>query len=299
MPTATMRSPLRSSRFSSTSSPTTRPPSATTRLGEARKRKRRRARARGDGSGLAASAAQQLVRVLARRHQPGPDALDLLAVERVVEGILDVLELAVVVGLLERAAPRDRDDLVAVREVGAVVRDVHHHVADAHDGHAAAHREGPLAEGRQAVVVIDEVLGVVDARQPLALDAQVLGALRADRVDERVEAEARQAGDREIALVRDRHVSKVGYERVGEDLVELAAQPALHLVLVEEDAVLGQPARLDVPVEQDHAGAGRGEGAGGEETGGPRADHRDEMDGFVGHDRRDDSTTAEALTPTT
>ena len=79
--------------------------------------------------------------------------------------------------------------------------------------------------------------------------------------------------------------------------MELPTQAALHLVLVEEDAVLGQPARLDVPVQEDHAGARGGEGAGGEETGGPRADHRDEMDGFVGHDRRDDSTTGEALDP--
>ena len=36
--------------------------------------------------------------------------------------------------------------------------------------------------------------------------------------------------------------------------------------------------------------AGRGERAGGEEAGGARADHRDEVNGFVGHDRRDDST---------
>jgi hypothetical protein len=233
--------------------------------------------------------AERLVGVLARGQDPRPYARDLLAVEGVVEGVLDVLELAVVVRLLERPTTRDRDDLVAVGEVGAVVRDVHHHVADADDGHAAAHREGPLAEGRQPVVVVDEILGVVDAREALAVDSEILRALRADRVDERIESHGRQLAYREVALVGDRDMPEIGYERIAENLLELSSQAALHLVLVEEDAVLGEAARLDVPVEKHHAGAAGGERAGGEEPGGPRADHRDEMHRIVGHERRDHS----------
>jgi hypothetical protein len=201
----------------------------------------------------------------------------------VIEGVLDVLELAVVVRLLEGPAPGDGHHLVAVAEMRAVVGDVDHHVADPDDGHALAHRVGLLAEGRQAVVVIDEVLGVIDARQMLALDAQVLGALCADGEDERVEAEGLQIRNREIASLGHRDVSEIGYERVGEDLLELPAKPALHLVLVQEDAVLGEPAGLDVPVEQDHPAALRGQRASGEEAGRTGPDHCDEMKRVVRH----------------
>jgi hypothetical protein len=141
----------------------------------------------------------------------------------------------------------------------------------------------PLAERREAVVVIHEILGVVRAGQPLALDAEVLGALGADGEHERVEAHPGQGLDGEIAALRDGHVPQVGDARIAEDLLELPAQAALHLVLVEEDPVLGEAARLDVAVDQDHAGALRGERAGGEETGGARADHRDQVDLFVRH----------------
>jgi hypothetical protein len=53
-------------------------------------------------------------------------------------------------------------------------------------------------------------------------------------------------------------MAQVRDARVGEDLLELAPEPALHLVLVEEDPVLGEPAGLDVAVEeQDSAARGR------------------------------------------
>ncbi len=167
----------------------------------------------------------------------------------------------------------------------AVVRDVHHHVADPDDGHAAAHGIGLLAEWRQAIVVVDEVFGVVHAGQPLTLDAEVLRSLRPDGEDQGVEADRGQVGHRQVPGLRDRDVAQVGHAGIGEDLLELPAKPALHLVFVEEDAVLGEPARLDVPVQQHHAAAGRGEGTGGEETSGAGADHRDGMERLVGHER--------------
>ena len=227
--------------------------------------------------GALAQRAQELVGILAGGLQTRSDAGDLRAVEVAVEGVLDVLELAVVVRLLEGAAARDRDHRVAVAEVDAVVRDVHHDVAHPHDGHAAAHGVGLLAEGRQAVVVVDEILGVVDAREPLALDAQVLGALRADREHERVEAELAQLADGEGPAVRHRHVPEIGDPRIGENFLELPPQPRLHLVLVEEDAVLGEPARLDVTIEQEDAATLGRERPGGEEPRRAGADHGDDV----------------------
>ena len=241
-------------------------------------RTRRRLAPRGDRR-------DQLVGVLSRRDEAGADPLQLLAVERVVESVLHVLELAVVVGLLERAAPGDRDHLVHVAEVGAVVRDVHHDVADSHDGHPPSDGVGLLAEGGQAVVVIDEVLRVVDAGQALALDAEVLGALRADGEDEGVEAHAGQVLHAQVGVPRHRDVTEIGHAGIAQDLLELAAQAALHLVLVQEDPVLGEPARLDVPVEQDHPTALGRERAGGEEARRPGPDHGHHVHWLVRHFR--------------
>ena len=226
---------------------------------------------------------EQLVGILAGLDQARADPLDLLPVEGVIEGVLDVLEFAVVVGLLEGPASGHRDDLVGAAEVRAVVGDVHHDVADPDDGDPPADRVGLLAEGGQVVVVIDEVLGVVDAGQPLALDPQILGALRADGEDQRVESEGLQVRDRHVSMLRHSHVSEVGYAGITEDLLELAAEAALHLVLVQEDAVFGEAAGLDVPVEQDDAAALGGQRAGREESRRAGSNHCDEMKRVVRH----------------
>src|SRR5262249_26387430 len=134
-----------------------------------------------------------------------------------------------------------------------------------------------LGEGRQAIVVIDEILRVVDAGQPLPIDAEVLGALGADREDEGVEAESRELGYGEPAPGGDGDVAEVGDARIGEDLLELAPQAALHLVLVQEDPVLGQTARLDVAVEEEDAAAEPRERASGEQPSGASSDDGDDV----------------------
>jgi hypothetical protein len=135
-----------------------------------------------------------------------------------------------------------------------------------------------------SVVVVDEILGVIHAGQALPLDAEVFRALRADGEDERVEARAAEIVEGEVARLAHRHVSEIGHARVREDLLELAAEAALHLVLVEEDAVLGEPARLDVAVQEQHAASGGGERAGGEEAGWACTDHRHDVNRLVSHE---------------
>jgi hypothetical protein len=115
--------------------------------------------------------------------------------------------------------------------------------------------------------MVDEVLGVIDTGEPLALDAEILGALGTVGEDQRVEAHPLKLGDGERPVGPDGHVAKVRETGIAQDLVELTSEPALHLVLVEEDPVLGEPTWLDVAVEEEDAAAGSGESPGGEEAG--------------------------------
>ncbi len=70
-------------------------------------------------------------------------------------------------------------------------------------------------------------------------------------------------------------MAQVGDARIAQDLLELAAQTALHLVLVEEDPVLGEAARLDVAVEQYDAMSRLGEFTRAINARRARADHND------------------------
>src|SRR5882724_1322361 len=159
---------------------------------------------------------QDLVRALPDRLEARADALDLAPVRLAVEGVLHVLELAVVVRLLVRAPPRHRDDLLALAEMSAVVGDVHHDIADAHDGDPTPHGEMALREWRKTVVVIDEVLGVVHAREPLPFDAEVLGALGPDGEDHGVEARRPEGGYAQGRSLAHRNVAEIRDARVGE-----------------------------------------------------------------------------------
>src|SRR5262249_57266676 len=170
-----------------------------------------------------------------------------------------------------------------VTVVRAVVRDVDHHVAHAYDGDLAPYGEIALGKGGEAIVVIDEVLGVIDAGQPLTLHPEIFRALGAMGEHEGIEAKALQVRDGERSVAAYVHVPDVGDARIAQDLLELASQPALHLVLVEEDAVLGEPARLDVAVEEEDAAARGGEGPGRKEPGGAGPDYRHDAQGVVSH----------------
>ncbi len=114
--------------------------------------------------------------------------------------------------------------------------------------------------------MIHEVLGVIDAREAFAFDAEVFRALSPVREHQRIEAQPQELLDGEGAVGTDGHVAQVGDARVAQDFVELAPQATFHLVLVEEDAVLGEASGLDVAIEQEDPTTSIGEGAGGEES---------------------------------
>jgi len=92
------------------------------------------------------------------------------------------------------------------------------------------------------------------------------GALGSDGEDHGVEARRAEGGNAQGPALAHRHVAEIGDARVGEDLAELPPEAALHLVLVEEDPVLGEPARLDVTIEEENSASRRGERAGREES---------------------------------
>src|SRR4029450_7278820 len=69
------------------------------------------------------------------------------------------------------------------------------------------------------------------------------------------------------------HVPEIRDPRTGEDPLDLTPQPRLHLVLVEKDAVLGEPTRLDVAIEQEDAATLGAESPRGEQPRRAGADH--------------------------
>src|SRR5262249_62053394 len=115
-------------------------------------------------------------------------------------------ELRVDAWCREGCAPGDGDDRFGVAVRRAVGRDVDPHVATAHDGEPAPNGELALGEGGEAVVVIDEVLGVIDAGQPLALHPEILRPLGAMGEHKGVEAKALQVRDRERSVAAYAHV---------------------------------------------------------------------------------------------
>ncbi len=58
--------------------------------------------------------------------------------------------------------------------------DIDHHIADADDRHVFAHVERTVAESRQAIKVVDDVLCVEHTFGRIAFDADGFRALRSD-----------------------------------------------------------------------------------------------------------------------
>ena len=109
-----------------------------------------------------------------------------------------------------------------------------------------------LGEGRQRIEVIDDVLGMIDADGLFALDAQLLRPLRSGGHDHGAKTHVLEILERQRLILPHHHMTQIKYFRVGENSFELFAQTGLHLFLVDKDAVLGQTARFDVAIDQDH-----------------------------------------------
>ena len=157
------------------------------------------------------------------------------------------------------------------------MRDVKHDIADADDGDTPANREVLPAERRQFVVVVDQVLGVVDAAQVLAGQAQPFGALRAHGDQDGLKAEAAQLVQGQVAIVANRYVAPILNLRQAHQLAKLLAQTFFHFVFVRKDAVFGQAARFDIAVEQHHMRTRHGQLARGKQAGRSGADNSYEI----------------------
>src|SRR5262249_30296824 len=104
---------------------------------------------------------------------------------------------------------------------------------------------------RELVIVVDEILGGIDAECILAWHAQLLCSLRANREYQRRWAEAAQCIDRYRRIGTNRHVAEVMNIGQRKHFLELLAQTHLHLIFDGIDAVLGEAAGLDVSIEND------------------------------------------------
>ncbi len=205
--------------------------------------------------------------------QLGSNALDLSFHVGVVQVLLDIFEFAIVIRFFQRSPPCYHYHLVDFFEVEQPIRNIDHDVAHADNSDASANFEGLLAERWQRIVVIDDILGMINAETLFALDTQFLGTLGAGRHDDGAEAHAFQLVESHRLILSDCNVTQIKNLRVGKDSLELFPQSCLHLFLVDKDTVLGQPARLDIAVEQDHTVTGFGKLARTIDSRRSRADH--------------------------
>ena len=103
------------------------------------------------------------VDVLSDGREVGRDPFDLLFHVGIVEVRFDIFELVVVIGLFDRSTARHDDNLIDLFQIEQPIGDIDHDVAHADNRDPPADLESPLAERRQRIIVIDDVLRVVHA----------------------------------------------------------------------------------------------------------------------------------------
>ena len=86
---------------------------------------------------------------------------------------------------------------------------VEHHIAGSNDCAALSEQEAVLAVGRQIVVEIDHVLGVVDSLEIFAWQAQPLGPLSPGRDQDRLKAHGPQVVEGQVALRANDHIAVI------------------------------------------------------------------------------------------
>jgi len=99
--------------------------------------------------------------------------------------------------------------------------------------------------------MIDHILGVIDADGIFAFDPQFLGTLRPGCYDHGAESHSFERIQRQRLICPDGNVPKIKHLWIGENFFELLSETGFHLFFIDKDAVFGQTARLDVPIEQD------------------------------------------------
>ena len=199
-------------------------------------------------------------KILTDRFERRTNPLKLCAKVCLVDVRRDRLDLDIGVGALGRATPRDGDHLTGLLLVNQPVCDVDHDVADADDRDPIADLKIAAREFRQAVVVEDQILGVIDPACRVAGNAECLGPLRAGGDDDcrRLENLSHFV-ECQIGIPSNFDVADIPDLRIDKDLPELLANPFLQLVLVEIDAVFNQSAGLDVAIENYDVVTGLGQ----------------------------------------
>ncbi len=111
------------------------------------------------------------------------DAAELFVEGLAVKKFFNVVKLFFVELGFKRPAPRDHHDLLCRflwRVDQQPARNVHHHVAHAHNRHAPARGKIVRGKRRQEIIAVNKILGSVDAPDRLSRKPQFLGSLRAD-----------------------------------------------------------------------------------------------------------------------
>ena len=129
---------------------------------------------------------------------------------------------------------------------------IHHDIPGTHHCNAFAEQIFLLTKRRQVVVVENDILGMINARQVLAGQAQPLGALGTGSDQNSLKTGFEQVLQHNISAATDGHVPIIIYPGQVQDRFELRAQALFHFQLIRVYAILCQAAGFDVAVEQHH-----------------------------------------------
>src|SRR5450432_37938 len=178
-----------------------------------------------------------------------------------VKELLDMIKFLLIKFGFEWATPSHNDYLfrrLHWRIQQQPARDVHHNIAHADDGNALSGGEIVRRIRRQQVVVIDEILGCVNAAGGFTGQAQLLGTLRAHRENDGRGIQRLEIGHGNGRTLGHGHMAKIMKVIEAQNFIELLAQSNLHFVLGGINAVFGQSAGLDVAIKDNGLVAGLG-----------------------------------------
>src|SRR5206468_2630910 len=145
---------------------------------------------------------------------------------------------------LGRSPPNDHMHFADTAASRQPVGNVHHDIADADHRHPLAHFKRTRAESGEQIIMIDAVLGMIDALRRIAFDPDGLGTLSTGREDEDTRLKRLELWDGQMLAFPDGHVSEVMDIGPAEDFPISLSEPSTKLVLIGKDAVFCEPAEL-------------------------------------------------------
>ena len=138
-----------------------------------------------------------------------------------------------------RPPPRHNDHLIDLFKIEQPIGDIDHDITHADDRNPPADLESPLAERRQGIVVIDDILRVINTDGVFSFDAELLGALRARSYDDGTEAHGFEIVQCQSLVLSDCHVTEIKDFGIGENFFKLLTQSSFHLLFFYINAVFG------------------------------------------------------------